>query len=294
MENKNTVTTIIPTPSYLKRFVLICTASIIFALNLNSFVHVAGLIPGGFAGISLLIQRTVKKFTGLKIPYTPLYWAFNAMPVYISFRFIGKKFTFYSLIGIVLSSILKDIIPPMIITDDFLLCAVFGGIINGAAVTLCLYADAVSGGTDFIAIYFSERKGVDMWNYIFAMNACVLVTAGFMLGFEKSLYSIIFQFSSTQVLNLLYKHYQKVTMLIITEKPEELYNVIKDMTNHDATKFTGTGCYKNSEKTMLYAVVSSDEIAPLSKELKKRDENAFINILKTKELYGRFFTRVKD
>ncbi len=291
---KNRITTIIPTPAFYKRLILILAASVIFSLNMKSFVNFASLIPGGFAGISLVIQRSAEKFFGIKVPYTLLYWTLNAVPVYISFKFIGRKFTLFSLLMIVISSVLTDLIPPITITEDLLLSAVFGGIINGIAVTMCLYADATSGGTDFIAIYISEKKGVDMWNYIFAMNVCVLILAGILFGFDKSLYSIIFQFSSTQVLNWLYKHYQKVTLLIITEKPDELYELIKSMTNHDATKFTGVGCYKNSTKTMLYAVVSTDELGKLVKALKICDENAFINVLKTKELYGRFFTRVKD
>ncbi len=290
----NNVTTIIPTPSVLKRIVLILCGAIIFSINMNSFVNVAELFPGGFSGVSLLIQRTFEKFFNIKIPYTVLYFLLNAIPVFISFKYIGKKFTLYSLLMIVLSSILVDFIPYISITKDMLLCSVFGGIINGLAISCCLFADATSGGTDFIAIYFSEKKGVDMWNAIFIANVCILVIAGFIFGWDKALYSIIFQFSSTQVLNWLYRRYQKVTLLIISEKPNELYEIIKAATNHDATKFVGTGCYKNSPKTMLYAVISADELHPLLSELKKCDPAVFINVLKTKELLGRFFTHSKS
>lgn len=55
------------------------------------------------------------------------------------------------------------------------------------------------GGTDFIAIFFSERKGIHTWNYIFMGNVAMLVIAGLLFGWEKSLYSIIFQFTSTHL-----------------------------------------------------------------------------------------------
>lgn len=45
---------------------------------------------------------------------------------------------------------------------------------------------------------------------------------------------------------------------------------------------------------MLYTVVSADEIGQLSKILKKIDPAAFINVLQTKEIFGRFFTKTKD
>ena len=288
------VTTIIPTPSTFKRVILVIAGAVIFSMNLNSFAYAAELFPGGFSGLSLLIQRAVQKFLGFEIPYTLLYGILNAVPVYISFRFIGRNFTIFSLIMIVLSSVLTDFIPGITITDDILLCSVFGGILNGAAITLCLYADATSGGTDFIAIYFSEKTGRDMWNVIFAGNCVVLAAAGLLFGWEKALYSIIFQFASTQVLNLLYRRYQKVTMLIVTDKPDELYEIIHRTTNHDATKLEATGCYKKSDKTMLYTVVSGDEAGTLAKDLRRADPLAFVNVLRTQEVLGRFFTRPND
>ena len=287
-------TTIIPTPSDFKRILLILLGAIIFSLNLNSFVYAAEIFPGGFSGISLLVQRSAEKFFDIKIPYTVLYLSLNAAPGVISFLFIGKKFTLFSLLMIALSSVLTDALPQIQLTNDPLLCSVFGGILNGIAVTCCLRADATSGGTDFIAIYFSEKRGVDMWNYIFGMNVCVLIVAGFIFGWDKALYSIVFQFSSTQVLNRLYRHYQKITMLIVTEKPDDLYKIIKQVTNHDATRFVGTGCFRNSQKTLLYTVVSADELGMLSKALKSCDAEAFINVLQTKEIFGRFFTKTKD
>jgi len=290
----NQIKTIAPIPSPLKRIILVLSGAVLMAVNLNTFVHTANLFPGGFTGLSLLIQRTVFKYTKVEIPYSVLYLLLNAFPVYISFKFIGKKFTLYSLLMIVVSALLADVIPGLVVTNDVFLCSIFGGLLNGLAIMFCLSADATSGGTDFIAIYFAEKHGKDMWNFIFLGNCCILTAAGFLFGWNSALYSIIFQFTSTQVLNMLYRRYQKTTLLIITDKPHELYNIIKKETNHDATQFEGVGCYKNSQKHLLYTVVSGDQVQSLSKELRKEDSHAFINILQTKELLGKFFTRPND
>ncbi len=294
MAKKQSVTTIIPTPPLWKRTLLVLLGALLFALNLNTFVHTANLFPGGFAGVTLLIQRTAERFFGIQIPYTVLYWALNAFPVYISFKYIGKKFTIFSLVMIAVSSVLTDVLPSFHATDDVLLCSVFGGIINGIAVTLCLRAGATSGGTDFIAIYFAEKKGKDMWNMIFGINCTVLGVAGLLFGWESALYSIIFQFASTQVLNVLYQRYQKATILIITEHPDELYAIVNNEASHDATKLDAVGCYRNSKKYLLYTVVSSDQVKSLCASLRRADPLAFINVLQTKEILGRFFTRRAD
>ena len=81
----------------------------------------------------------------------------------------------------------------MTITYDTLLISIFGGILGSAAISICLINGASGGGTDFISIYFSEKKGIDAWNYIFLGNVVILTTAGILFGFDKALYSIIYQ-----------------------------------------------------------------------------------------------------
>ncbi len=277
-----------------KRLLLVVAASFIMALNINSFIHAGNLIPGGFNGITLLIQQIGDVFWNVKIPYTAVNLLLNAVPVFISFKFIGKKFTGYSCLMIVLSGILTDILPGRAVTQDILLVCVFGGIINAFAISLCLFAHATSGGTDFIAIFFSEKYGIDTWNYIFVGNVIVLLIAGALFGWTEALYSIIFQFTSTQVLHQIYRHYQKETLFIITEKPDEVYEEIKNITNHDATLFKGVGCYRKQECNMLYSVVGSDEIRKVVSKIREVDGHAFINTMKTEQITGRFYKRPND
>lgn len=65
------------------------------------------------------------------------------------------------------------------------------------SITICLYAGASSRGTEFIALLISEKSGADAWNYIFALNIVILISAGILFGWDKALYSIIFQFTSS-------------------------------------------------------------------------------------------------
>ena len=94
-----------------RRLLTAIIASFLFALNLRTFVRTGNLFPGGVAGLTILLQRSALKYWNLSIPYTPVNILFNLFPVYIGFRFIGKKFTYYSLLVIVLSSIFVDMIP---------------------------------------------------------------------------------------------------------------------------------------------------------------------------------------
>ena len=189
---------------------------------------------------------------------------------------------------IFLSSIFVDILPPYVFTNDVLLISVFGGIINGFAISLCLNAGATTGGTDFISIFLSHEKGIDAWNYILLGNVVMLAIAGAMFGWSIALYSIIYQFCSTQVIQWLYKRYKKETLFIISDKSDEIYQIIKETTHHDATLFKGVGCYEGREKTLLYSVIHSEATRQLIPLIRSADPHAFINIVKTEELDGRF------
>ncbi len=273
----------------IKRYGCAIVAGIIFAVNIKTFVRAGGLFPSGFNGITLLLQNIFETFMGISVPYSFINILLNAIPVLIGFKFIGKKFTVSSCCVILLSSILTDFIPVQPITYDTLLISIFGGLINGLCVSLCLIANTSSGGMDFIAIYFSEKNGQDIWNYILCVNALILVIAGFLFGWDRALYSIIFQFTSTQVVQMLHQRYKKHTLFIITRKPDEIYKEISDLTRHSATCLHGTGCYTGEETSMLYSVVSREEAKVLVKKVTELDPSAFVNIIKTDYINGRFY-----
>lgn len=277
-----------------KRLVLVVAASCVMAMNIKSFVRAGGLFPGGFTGLTLLIQQAADKFFHFSVPYSAVNLLLNLAPIMISFRFIGKKFTLYSCVAIVLTSILTDILPGYPITSDILLICVFGGLINGFAVSLCLFAGATSGGTDFIAIFLSEKYSIDSWNYIFAGNVVILGIAGALFGWDKALYSIIFQYTSTQVLHILYKRYQKQTLIIVTKRPEDVYEAIAEITHHDATLIKGEGCYSKQECDVLYSVVGRDEVNKVVNTVRETDPQAFVNMIRTENLAGRFYQRPND
>ena len=278
----------------IKKILVICFASFLMALNIKSFVRTGGLYPGGATGLALLIQRAADMFLHITIPYTIVNILLNAIPVYIGFRFIGKKFTMYSCLMIVLTSVLTDIIPGYAITYDTLLISIFGGLINGFVIGLCLHMNETTGGTDFIAIYLSEKKEIDSWNVVLGINVVILAVAGVLFGWDKALYSIIFQYTSTQVVHILYRKYQHETLFIVTNKATEVYEVISKMSNHGATIMEGEGSYEHQERKIVYSVVSSAQSKSIIREVKKADPHAFVNAIKTEQIAGRFYQKPNE
>lgn len=270
---------------------LVCVliASLIMSVNIKSFVRAGNLIPGGFTGLSLLLQRAANDFMGISLPYSFINIALNAVPAFIGFKMIGKKFTSYSVIMIILNSFLVDLIPVTPITYDPLLVSVFGGILNGLAIVIALYGKASSGGTDFIAVYLSNKLKKPSWNFVFGINVVILTTAGLLFGFEEAMYSIIFQFVSTQIIERFHQRDQKATLFIVTNKAELLEQELMSFTHHGVTRIEGQGCYLKENKAMLYTVVGADEVKDVIHLLKELDSSVFVNIVKSEGVTGRFY-----
>ena len=277
------------------RTLVITLSSLIIALNLNSFVRAGDLFPGGFTGLTRLIIRAAETYLSVTLPFTPINLLLNAVPAVISFKFIGKRFTLYSCLSIVLTSFFTDLVPSIDITEDTLLVCIFGGIINGFAISLCLMVRATSGGTDFISIALSERKNVDAWNYILCGNVVMLVVAGLLFGWDTALYSIIFQFTSTQIIRLMDPDGRRSTLFIVTgrESAAGVCAVIQD-THHTATLIEGVGLYNGEPCVMVYSVVENSRVRVMAQQIRQADPKAFVNVVPTARVVGRFYRRPRD
>lgn len=273
------------------RIVVISAASFIMALNINTFVHTGGLIPGGATGLTLLIQEVGIQYFNISLPFTLINFIINAIPVYIGFRYIGRRFTLLSCWMIFLTGIFADLLPYHVITQDSLLISIFGGLINGFAISMCLLMDATSGGTDFVSIYLSEKRGTDSFILILGINAVILTAAGLLFDWNKALYSIIFQMAATMAIRTIYHKYQQATLFIVTNKPGEVCEAISRVSHHGATVLEGEGSYEHCERNVVYSVVSHGEAGRVMSAVNKADPDAFVNVLKTERVIGRFFQR---
>lgn len=277
------------------RMLVIMVYSVIVALNFKSFVQAGDLFPGGFTGLTRLLQRCAQEYRNITLPFAPLNLLFNAIPAAVSLKLIGKRFTMYSCLAIVFSSFFTDMIPAVPVTEDILLICVFGGLINGFSISLCLQARITSGGTDFIAIALAERKNINAWNYIFCGNVVMLMVAGALFGWDRALYSIIFQFASTQVVRMMDPDGRRMTLFIVTgrEKAGGVCAQIQD-TRHTATLIEGVGLYNGEPCVMIYSVVGSNQLRRLTRKVKQADPHAFVNVIRTEKLMGNFYRDPRD
>ena len=278
----------------LRRAVVVAFASVLMALNIKTFVRTGGLYPGGVTGLTVLFQRIALQYFHVELPFSVVNILLNAFPVYVGFKFIGKKFTLLSCEMIVISAVLTDLIPTHPLTYDTLLIAIFGGLINGVVTTLCLRVNATTGGMYFISIYLSQKRGLDGFTIVLGFNAVVLLIAGYFFGWDKALYSIIYQYTTTQTLRLLYRNYQQETLFIVTDKWDEVRRAIYDTCQHGSTIWAAEGGYKEDWRNVVYSVVARSDVKRVTNVVRTIDPGAFINAIPTERITGRFYQEPKD
>ena len=269
--------------------IFILLGSFILAINMNTFVEQGKLVPGGFSGLSKLIQRVGLNFYDVKISFTLLNVIFNAIPAVFAYRLVGKKFTVFSCLSLLVVSVLVDELPVIPITGDILLISVFGGILNGLGLSLILNNNASSGGTDFIAMSLSNKYKVSTFNYMLLFSAVIILISGRLFGMDKALYSIIFQFCNTQVINTFYKKYKKKTLLIVTDNPAAISADLLELTNHSSTILKGFGSYTAHKKYLIYTVLSDSEVRKMKKQIHQQYPDTFVNVINSSDVVGNFY-----
>lgn len=269
----------------------IIVSALIYSLGMNSFVKSGNLFPGGYAGISRLLALILSEAMGREISFSIIYWVLNAITTLFVWRRIGHKFVLYSVFWFSLTSLFTAVIRIPVITHEILLISIFGGLINGFAIGISLRCNASSGGSDFIAIDIANRLKKSTWNYVFFVNAGVLVIAGMKYGWTSALYSIIFQFVSTQVVNSMHQRYKVCRVQIVTDHPEEISAAIFHHIRHGITKLRCEGEFSHESHWLLLTTINTYQINEVITTIKLTDPKAFVSVNTVERVVGNYYQK---
>lgn len=278
----------------IRTIIIVIFSSFIYSIAMNMFVESGNLFPGGFAGISLLISRSLKEFFNISISFSVLYFTLNILITVGVYKYVGKMFAIYSVLWFTCTSIFTSILPVSPLTHDTLLIAVFGGILGGVGVSLALRNNASSGGLDFIAIYASSRFNAPTWNYIFIFNSLILGIAGLLFGWNQALYSIIYQFCSTQIVNEMHTRFKLKNLYIITDKPDDVAEAIFKTCRHGITKLWGEGGFSHSPRCLLFMTVNAYQVQDIVDVALDVDAKVFINVATSDKIIGNYYQKPLD
>ncbi|MFT4417131.1 YitT family protein [Fredinandcohnia humi] len=272
----------------MKKVFIVIIGALLNAIGLNLFLIPADVYSGGFTGIAQLLFRIIEEYSPINISMGIILLLLNIPVAILGWRKVGKSFTLYSFFSVALTTVFLTIVPLERISNDILLNAVFGGVIQALGIGLTLKWGASTGGLDIIAMVLSRQKDKPIGTYFFALNALIITTAGFLYGWEKALYTLVSLYVSTRVIDMVHTSHVKLTAMIVTKKADELKNAIHSKLVRGITMIPAKGAFSNESKDMLMIVITRYELFDLERIIKEVDPSAFTNIIQTIGVYGSF------
>ncbi|MEH7085110.1 YitT family protein [Neobacillus drentensis] len=272
----------------IKKLGVVAAGSLLGALAMNLFLVPANIYSSGFTGIAQLLSKVLSDYTPIHVSLGFLLLLLNIPVAILGWKKVGKSFTVYSFISVALSSLFLILIPIKQVSNDILLNAVFGGVIQAVGVGITLKWGASTGGVDIIAMVLSRMKDKPIGPYMLVINGVIILTAGFLYGWEKALYTLVTLYTSTRVIDAIHTRHAKLTAMIITKKADVMKKAIQEKLVRGITILPAKGAFSNEAREMLMIVITRYELFDLERILKEVDPNAFTNIIQTTNIYGFF------
>jgi len=265
---------------------LFCTAaSIDLLFSPNS------MVTGGVTGLAIIIQHYTAGW-GFSVPIWLTNAVFNLPLFAVGFRALGLRVLWRSLLataGLSAALFLVNYIEPF--SADYVLVSIFGGILSGLGSGLVFRSFATTGGSDLAAsILHKSMRQFSVSRLLFVINSCVIALGLFVFGYERALYAIIAVFVSSRVIDGVMEgfSYSKAAF-IVSEKADEIAEVINVKLNRGVTGLCGKGMYTGNPKNVLLCVVSSKEVVRVKDYVKAIDDKAFILMTDVREVLGEGF-----
>ncbi|MFN9916173.1 MAG: YitT family protein [Pirellulaceae bacterium] len=254
---------------------------VLAGIGLESFLLPNHFIDGGITGISMLLASQ----TGLSLS---IFLVLINLPfIVLGYRHLGRTFAIKSSIAIIALAVILAVVHFPVATHDKLLGAIFGGFFLGAGVGLAIRSGSVLDGTEILALLASLRTFATVGEIIMLLNAVIFLFAAFFLGAEPAMYSMLTYFAASKTIDYLLhgiEAYQGI--LIFTQEPKAIRQVILTELGRGVTSFKSRGGYTENDSEVLLCVVTRLEANRLQGVVQAKDPAAFIVTLPVLDTHG--------
>lgn len=276
----------------MENYVYIVIGTIFMAVAINLVYEPLGMVTGGVTGIGIV----VKHFTGFIVEGGIPVWFTNIIlniPLFIAGYIIrGPRFIKNSLIGAISLTIALYVIPiTNVIGDEYFLASIFGGVFTGIGLGLVISASGSTGGTDLLGVlihrYFPHYS---LSAIIGVIDGIIVVLGALVFGIQATLYAIIALYITSKFSDNILEGFKfaKVALIISDSHQEIGDQIIKDL-DRGVTGLYGKGLYTNSDKNVLFCVVSKKQISQLIQLVSEIDSKAFVIVSDAREVMGEGF-----
>ena len=313
-----------------RSIIIMVFGSAILAFGYNCFISPYNIVPGGVYGFGIVLHNIFPSVQVGTFGYmfdVPL--LISAMLI-LGRQFAGRTL-FVSLLTPGFMNLFDRLIYPneaamraldptqllggsLDLSNDLILATIMGSVLVGLGQGLVLRNRATTGGTDIVAMYLQKFAGFKFSTGMLLADSLVVIAglvvigfglfqspekvaeAGVTAGWKLSLYSLVTIYIVTRVIDFVIDgaSYDKMLFVITSRDSEEFRNFIINDLDRSATYIKAKGMYSNSDKEMIFLVVSRKEINSVQYAIKQFDPKAFCVVTNAYNTYGEGFKEFPD
>lgn len=267
-------------------YVGITLGAILTAMGLVMFLVPNRIAAGGVSGFATVMYHLFDFPVGMTM------LVINVPLFIIGIRVLGFTFGIRTLYGILVLSLATDYLEPYlpVLTHDFLLAAIYGGLFAGVGLGIVFKFRATTGGTDLIARLINHYSGFSVGKGLLMVDFLVVTLAGIVFGSELALYALIGLFITSKAIDLVQEGFNiaKGTFIISGQGGEIKKNILHKM-DRGVTILKGQGGFTENEKEVLLCVINRSEVTRLKTLVHNIDQDAFVIITDVHEVLGEGF-----
>ena len=262
---------------------LLSIGSILCALAVKGILVPKQFLAGGVTGLALLAHYVLPA-----LPIGFIYFILNIPLFVIGWLFVGKRFFWYSLVGMLIFSAVIFGPFPVLPIDDMILSALTAGMISGVGSGIILKSLGSAGGLDVLSVILFKRFSIRPGTTVMTFHALLLLVAVFRLPLETVLYTLVYFYINSHFVNLVIIGLsQRKAVMIVSSRWQEISREIMDTLQRGVTVVQGEGGYSGQRLHVLYSVIALTELSRFKEIIRKIDSQAFVVVTETQEVMGK-------
>lgn len=253
-------------------YVFLTFGASIVAMGLETMLAPNGLVDGGVTALSIMANAL------WGIPIYVVFLGLNIPILIFTAKEVGKTFVFRTLYANIITTVglvIFKSIPP--ITQSEVLIVLYGGVILGVGIGIVVKFGGAIDGTEMLAIWFNQHYRFPIASVLLVVNAFIFTIAALVYSLEQAMLSLAVFYIVTKMINYVLDGLNRgKSVMIISEKPDEVGDSIINHLNISITFLYGEGGFLGERKKVIYCITNRFIFSKLKSVVLAADPSAIM------------------
>lgn len=273
-------------------YILLAAGTGFIALAVQAVFDPMGMVNGGFSGLGIIIRRMTLGLVPGGIPLWFTNIALNLPAFLVAWFVMGRVFVRRTAIAALLLSVWLAVLPSVdLAKGDYLLAALYGGLISGIGIAMVFRTGNATGGTDLVASLLHRKfRNYSIAQILLVLDGAVIVAGYYLVGARPALYAVLSVAITTKVSDTILNGMNDSKMIfVVSDHSDKIAEHVLYEMDRGCTAIPAQGMYSDEMRKMLFCVVGKKEVLDFKDCVKELDPHAFVIVTDANEVLGEGF-----